>query len=74
MDGKACLGSRRMSGSRMSQYFPELGLYDYRHRFYDPTLGRFIQTDPMGLQTEGAKLTPEQKALYGVRDRGQSSG
>ena len=25
----------------------ELGLYDYRNRFYSPTLGRFLQTDPI---------------------------
>jgi len=27
-------------------------------------LGRFIQTDPIGLQTEGAKLSAQQAALY----------
>jgi RHS repeat-associated protein len=48
------------------EYLNELGIYDYRHRYYQPDLGRFLQTDPMGLQTEGAKLTPEQKALYGA--------
>jgi RHS repeat-associated protein len=46
------------------EYFPELGLYDYRNRFYYPTLGRFLQTDPMGLQTEGEKLSAGQKALF----------
>jgi RHS repeat-associated protein len=30
------------------EYFPELGLYDYRNRFYHPILGRFLQTDPSG--------------------------
>jgi RHS repeat-associated protein len=30
------------------EYFPELGIYDYRNRFYYPTLGRFLQTDPTG--------------------------
>lgn len=30
------------------EYFPELGLYDYRNRFYDPILGRFLQADPQG--------------------------
>jgi len=24
----------------------EVGFYDYRHRFYSPTIGRFMQTDP----------------------------
>jgi hypothetical protein len=31
---------------------------------YNPSLGRFIQTDPMGLQTEGEKLSAGQKALF----------
>jgi RHS repeat-associated protein len=29
-------------------YIPELGLYYYKARFYSPTLGRFMQTDPIG--------------------------
>ncbi|MCP4218112.1 MAG: hypothetical protein GY765_25965, partial [bacterium] len=29
-------------------YEPEIGLYYYRHRYYMPGIGRFIQTDPMG--------------------------
>jgi RHS repeat-associated protein len=29
-------------------YLPELGLYYYKARFYSPTLGRFLQTDPIG--------------------------
>ena len=29
-------------------WFPELGLYNYKARFYDPKLGRFLQTDPIG--------------------------
>lgn len=29
-------------------YLPELGLYDYKARLYAPTLGRFMQTDPIG--------------------------
>ncbi|MGB5103060.1 MAG: RHS repeat-associated core domain-containing protein, partial [Steroidobacteraceae bacterium] len=27
---------------------PQLGLYYYKARFYNPTLGRFMQTDPIG--------------------------
>jgi RHS repeat-associated protein len=42
----------------------ELGIYDYRHRYYNPELGRFLQTDPVGLQTEGEKLSAGQKALF----------
>jgi len=30
------------------EYIRQLGIYDYRHRFYHPGLGRFIQTDPIG--------------------------
>jgi RHS repeat-associated protein len=46
------------------EYIRQLGIYDFRNRFYSPTLGRFIQTDPIGLQTEGAKLSAQQRALY----------
>lgn len=30
-------------------WLPELGLYYYKARFYSPMLGRFMQTDPIGL-------------------------
>jgi RHS repeat-associated protein len=29
-------------------YLAEIGLYNYKARLYSPTLGRFIQTDPIG--------------------------
>lgn len=29
-------------------WIPELGLYHYKARTYSPTLGRFLQTDPIG--------------------------
>jgi RHS repeat-associated protein len=29
-------------------WLPELGMYYYKARFYSPTLGRFLQTDPIG--------------------------
>ncbi|MGR4862240.1 RHS repeat-associated core domain-containing protein [Caulobacter sp. LARHSG274] len=29
-------------------WLPELGLYHYKARAYSPTLGRFLQTDPIG--------------------------
>ena len=58
----SAIGNRFMFQGR--EYFREIGLYDYRHRFYDPYIGRFIQTDPMGLQTEEEKLSAGQKALF----------
>jgi RHS repeat-associated protein len=59
---KSGVGNRFMYTGR--EYIQELGIYDYRHRMYHPGLGRFLQTDPMGLQTEGEKLSPGQKALF----------
>lgn len=29
-------------------WLPELGMYNYKARVYSPTLGRFLQTDPIG--------------------------
>ncbi|SFW14793.1 RHS repeat-associated core domain-containing protein, partial [Nitrosovibrio sp. Nv17] len=34
------------------QLVSELGLYYYKARFYSPTLGRFLQTDPVGYQSD----------------------
>jgi RHS repeat-associated protein len=31
-------------------WIPELGLYHYKARIYNPTLGRFMQTDPIGYE------------------------
>lgn len=40
------LGSRfRYTGQA---YISEIGLYNYKARMYSPTLGRFLQTDPIG--------------------------
>jgi RHS repeat-associated protein len=33
-------------------YIPELGMYYYKARFYSPTLGRFMQTDPIGYKDQ----------------------
>jgi RHS repeat-associated protein len=33
-------------------WLPELGLYHYKARAYSPTLGRFMQTDPVGYQDQ----------------------
>lgn len=36
-------------------WLPELGLYCYKARMYDPKSGRFMQTDPLG-QAAGMNL------------------
>jgi RHS repeat-associated protein len=41
------LGNRFLFTGR--EYLAELGLYDYRNRMYSQVLGRFLQTDPIGL-------------------------
>ena len=33
-------------------WLPELGLYHYKARVYSPTLGRFLQTDPVGYEDQ----------------------
>lgn len=33
-------------------WLPELGLYYYKARIYSPTLGRFLQTDPIGYKDQ----------------------
>jgi RHS repeat-associated protein len=33
-------------------WVPELGLWYYKARFYSPTLGRFMQTDPVGYKDQ----------------------
>jgi RHS repeat-associated protein len=30
------------------QWYADVGLYDLRHRFYSPDIGRFLQPDPIG--------------------------
>jgi RHS repeat-associated protein len=32
------------------RFDPETGLYYYRARYYNPTIGRFLQTDPIGYE------------------------
>ncbi|ACE82826.1 RHS repeat-associated core domain-containing protein [Cellvibrio japonicus] len=39
----------RYTGRRLD---PETGLYYYRARYYDPGLGRFLQTDPIGYKDQ----------------------
>jgi RHS repeat-associated protein len=33
-------------------WLPELGMYHYKARIYSPTLGRFLQTDPVGYKDQ----------------------
>lgn len=33
-------------------WLPELGMYHYKARIYSPTLGRFLQTDPIGYEDQ----------------------
>jgi RHS repeat-associated protein len=37
-------------------YSSDLGLYDYRNRFYHPGLGRFLQPDPTGFAGDSSNL------------------
>lgn len=39
------LGRFQYTGQK---WLPNIGLYDYKARMYSPTLGRFMQTDPIG--------------------------
>jgi RHS repeat-associated protein len=38
------------------EYIPEAGLYDFRHRFYLPVIGRFLQLDPLRFDAEDYNL------------------
>ena len=43
--GSGNIGRFQYTGQK---WIPELGMYDYKARMYSPTLGRFMQTDPIG--------------------------
>jgi RHS repeat-associated protein len=43
--GSANTGAFQYTGQ---VWLPELGMYYYKARMYSPTLGRFMQTDPIG--------------------------
>jgi RHS repeat-associated protein len=47
-------GNRFMFGSR--EYIGTIGLYDMRNRVYDPSMGRFYQTDPIGFAGDSWNL------------------
>lgn len=47
-------GNRFMFTGR--EWIPELGLYDYRNRFYHPLLGRFLQADSKGFDAGDMNL------------------
>jgi RHS repeat-associated protein len=43
-------GDNSRFGYTGQAWLPELGLYYYKARIYSPTLGRFLQTDPIGYE------------------------
>ncbi len=43
--GPANVGRFQYTGQA---WIPELGMYYYKARIYSPSLGRFLQTDPIG--------------------------
>jgi RHS repeat-associated protein len=45
INGSANTGRFQYTGQ---MWMPEIGLYYYKARMYSPTLGRFMQTDPIG--------------------------
>ena len=47
--GAANIGRFQYTGQA---WIPELGMYYYKARFYSPTLGRFLQTDPIGYKDQ----------------------
>jgi RHS repeat-associated protein len=47
--GSANVGRFQYTGQA---WLTELGLYYYKARFYSPTLGRFLQTDPIGYKDQ----------------------
>jgi RHS repeat-associated protein len=50
------MGNLRSERARASQWIGELGIYDYRHRMYNPDLSRFLQTDPTGFDAGDMNL------------------
>jgi RHS repeat-associated protein len=50
----SAIGNRFLYTGR--EYLADVGLYDYRNRFYSPWLGRFLQTDPIGFSAGDVNL------------------
>jgi RHS repeat-associated protein len=51
---RSAIGNRFMYTGR--EYLQELGIYDYRHRYYLPSIGRFLETDPTGFDAGDMNL------------------
>jgi RHS repeat-associated protein len=47
--GSGNIGTFQYTGQA---WLPELGIYYYKARMYDPRLGRFLQTDPVGYKDD----------------------
>ncbi len=54
LNGSTPTDNRFMAKGR--EYLAVLGLYDYRKRLYNPTLGVFLQVDPVGLSADPMSL------------------
>ena len=50
----SAIGNRFMYTGR--EWIGELGIYDYRHRYYLPSIGRFLQMDPTGFDAGDMNL------------------
>jgi RHS repeat-associated core domain len=46
------VGNQGRFGYTGQIWLPELGLYHYKARMYEPRLGRFLQTDPVGYEDQ----------------------
>jgi len=46
--GNYTTGKRERFGYTGQAYLPDVGLYYYKARIYSPSIGRFLQTDPIG--------------------------
>lgn len=52
--GYSTAGNRFLFTGR--EWLPQLGIYDYRNRYYQPGLGRFLQPDPIGFKAGDMNL------------------